>query len=298
MTITVPTGAHTSACPPASQEGLGALLEFLPRRVKPGIRGLLSGLDPLQPNWGHVFLREEWLTALAKEWGIEPGLIRAGEQVPIRIAIEHDAKLGPRLVISICDNPTPAQASADLDLRRRLEEGGLWRPARAPEKLRQLYALTPKTGTGHWASLVPGLRELDENRIVFLSERPVDLSDVADVLLALQDAKEFVHWTGADAVLVATGDRGVGSRIFSDPDVVEAACGLGATLLTLAGPVPTLVDDLAWRSVILPDEMQGTIEAILRGELDRADRSRLDRIEKVLSDRPDNESNGFTDVPF
>jgi hypothetical protein len=62
--------------------------------------------------------------------------------------------------------------------------------------------------------------------------------------------------------------------------------------------VPTLVDDLAWRSVSLPDEMQGTIEAILRGELDRADRSRLDRIEKVLSDRPDNESNGFTDVPF
>ena len=99
-------------------------------------------------------------------------------------------------------------------------------------------------------------------------------------------------------VLVATGDRRVGSRIFSDPDVVEAACGLGATLLTLSGPVPTLVDDLAWRSVSLPDEMQGTIEAILRGELDRADRSRLDRIEKVLSDRPDNESNGFTDVPF
>ena len=205
MTITVPTGAHASACPPASQDGLGALLEFLPRRVKPGIRGLLSGLDPLQPSWGHIFLREEWLTSLAKEWGIEPGLIQPGEQVPIRIAIEHDVKLGSHLVISICDNPTPAQASADADLRRRLEEGGLWRPARAPEKLRQLYALTPKTGTGHWASLAPRLKELDENRIVFLSERPVDFGDAADVLLALQDAKEFVHWTGADAVLVATG---------------------------------------------------------------------------------------------
>ncbi len=46
MTNTVPAGAHDPARPPASQEGLEALLEILPHRHKPGLRAALSGPDP------------------------------------------------------------------------------------------------------------------------------------------------------------------------------------------------------------------------------------------------------------
>ena len=95
------------------------------------------------------------------------------------------------------------------------------------------------------------------------------------------DAAAFA--TGADAVLVVTGDRRTGGRTFSDPRVVEAACDLGAPLITLAGPVPTPVDALAWRSSPIPGAVQAAIEEVLRGELARADRARLDRIAEVLT---------------
>ncbi len=68
----------------------------------------------------------------------------------------------------------------------------------------------------------------------------------------LRDAADYVHWAGADAVLIVTGDRRIGSRTFSDRRVVEAACAIGAPLLTLAGPVPTPIDRLAWRSSPIP----------------------------------------------
>lgn len=300
MNTTVPASAQAPARPPASDEGLEALLEILPHRYKPGLRALLSGSDPSRPNYGHVFVREEWLASALGLIGLGPSWIRPGEPIPIRFEVEHDARLGPRLVISASDWPTPAQAAADAQLRRTLEEQGRWRPARAPDKLRQLFALVPEHDGPRWAALALQLQNLDECRIVSLAVRPVDLDDADAVHEALRDAAEFVHWTGADMVLTVTGDRRIGSRVFSEPRVVEAACAVGAPLLTLAGPVPTPIDDLAWRSSPIPGAVQAVIEEVLRGELARADRPRLDRIEEVLT-RPRTALDGEawpSDAPF
>ncbi|KIU26970.1 hypothetical protein SR39_31115 [Methylobacterium radiotolerans] len=283
MTITVPAGAQDPACPPASQEGLEALLEVLPHRYKPGVRALLTGPDSSRPTWGHVYLHQDWLASAAALLGLGPSWIRPGESIPIRFEVEYDARLGLRLVVSASDWPTPAQVAADAELRRSLEEQGRWRQGRAPERLRQLFALVPENEGPRWAALALQLQNLDECRIVSLAVRPVDLDDADAVRVAFHDAAEFVHWTGADAVLVVTGDRRVGSRVFSAPHVVEAACAVGAPLVTLAGPVPTLVDALAWRSSPIPGAVQAAIEDVLRGELTRADRARLDRIEEVLT---------------
>ncbi|WP_205836229.1 hypothetical protein [Methylobacterium brachiatum] len=279
----MPAGAHDPARPPASQEGLEALLEILPHRHKPGLRAALSGPDPSRPNYGHVFVRQELLASALGLIGLGPSWIRPGEPIPIRFDLEYDARLGPRLVISASDWPTPAQAAADAELRRSLEEQGRWWQSRAPERLRQLFALVPEDDGPRWAALALQLQNLDECRIVSLAVRPVDLDDADAVHQALRDAAEFIQWTGADAVLVVTGDRRTGGRAFSDPRVVEAACDLGGALITLAGPVPTLVDALAWRSSPIPGAVQAAIEEVLRGELTRADRPRLDRIEEVLT---------------
>jgi hypothetical protein len=283
MNTTVPTGAQDPARPPASHERLEALLEVLPHRYKPGLRAVLSGPDPSRPNYGHVFVREELLASALGLIGLGRSWIRPGEPIPIRCEFEHDARLGPRLVISASDWPTPAQAAADAELRRTLEKKGRWRVPRGPDKLRQLFAIVPAGGGPRWDALAPHLLELNEGRVTHLAEREVDLDDADAVHEALRDADEFVHWTGADAVLVVTGDRRVGSRVYSDPRVVEAACDVRAPLLTLAGPVSTPVDALAWRSSPIPCAVQAAIEEVLRTELARADRPRLDRIEEMLT---------------
>lgn len=283
MNITVPAGAQDPARPPASQDGLAALLRVLPHRYKPGLRALLTGPAPGGPALGHVYVGDEWLASALGLLGLGPTWIRSGEPIPIRFDLEYDARLGPRLVISASDWPTPAQAAADAELRRTLEEQGRWRQRRAPERLRQLFALVPENDGPRWAALALQLQNLDECRIVSLAVRPVDLDDADAVHEALRDAAEFVHWTGADAVLVVTGDRRTGGRTFSDPRVVEAACDLSAPLITLAGPVPTPVDALAWRSSPIPGAVQAAIEEVVRGELARADRARLDRIAEVLT---------------
>lgn len=300
MNTTVPAGAQACACPPASHEELVVLLELLPHRYKPGIRALLSGPDPSQPSWGHVYIREDWLASVLGLFGMSPSWIRPSEPVLIRIGVEYDARLGPRLVISACDRPTPAQEVADAELQHTLEQQGRWRRGRDPDKVRQLFALVPEGGGPRWDALAPRLLELDERRIVSLSVRPVDLDDADAVHEALRDAADFVHWTGADMVLVVTGDRRVGSRVFSDPRVVEAACDVGATLMTLAGPVSTPVDALAWRSSPIPGAIEAAIEEVLRGELARADRPRLDRIAEALT-RPHTapgEDTWSSDAPF
>lgn len=300
MNTTVPAGAQDPARPPAPHEGLEALLEILPHRYKPGLRALLSGPDPSRPTYGHLFVREDWLASALGLIGLSPSWIRPGEPIPIRFEVEHDARLGPRLLISACDRPTPAQEAADAELQHKLEQQGRWRRGRDPDKLRQLFALVPEGGGPRWDALAPALLGLDENRIVSLAVRPVDLDDADAVHEALRDAADFVHWTGADAVLVVTGDRRIGSRVFSDPRVVEAACDLNAPLLTLAGPVLTLVDALAWRSSPIPSAVQNIIEEVLRGELARADRPRLDRMEETLT-RPRTALDGEawpSDAPF
>ncbi|MEL6065228.1 MULTISPECIES: hypothetical protein [unclassified Methylobacterium] len=282
MNTDVPTGAQACACPPASHEERVVLLEVLPHRYKPGLRALLSAPEPGQPGLGHIFLREDWLASVAGLLGMGPSWTRPGEPIPIRVGAEYDDRLGPRIVIAASDRPTPAQAAADAELRRALEEQGRWRRARAPDKIRQLFAIVPEGGGPRWEALALQLQDLDERRIVHLAVRPVNLDDPDAVHEALRDAGEYVHWTGADAVLIVTGDRHVGSRVFSEPRVVEAACDLGAALLTLAGPVSTPIDDLAWHSSPVPGAVQAAIERILRGELEKADRPRLDRIEELL----------------
>lgn len=299
MTITVPAGAQDPARPPASQEGLEALLRILPHRYKPGVRALLTGPEPGGPAWGHVYARDEWLASALSLLGLGPNWIQ-GEPIPIRFEVEYDARLGPRLVVTASDWPTPAQAAADAELRRTLEEQGRWRQSRAPERLRQLFALVPEDEGPRWAALALQLQNLDECRIVSLAVRPVDLDDADAVHEALRDAAEFIQWTGADAVLVVTGDRRTGGRAFSDPRVVEAACDLGGALITLAGPVPTPVDTLAWRSSPIPGAVQAAIEEVLRGELARAERARLDRIDELLNSpriSPDGDA-WPSDAPF
>lgn len=300
MNTTVPAaGAQDPARPPSSQEGLEALLQVLPHRYKPGVRALLTGPEPGGPAWSHVYVRDERLASALSLLGLGPSWMQPGEPIPIRFDLEYDARLGTRLIVSASDWPTPAQAGADAELRRTLEEQGRWRQSRAPERLRQLFALVPENDGPRWAALAQQLQNLDECRIVSLAVRPVDLDDADAVHEALRDAAEFVHWTGADAVLVVTGDRRTGGRTFSDPRVVEAACDLGAPLITLAGPVPTPVDALAWRSSPIPCAVQAAIEEILRGELARADRARLNRIEEVLT-RPRTDSGDAwpSEAPF
>jgi len=297
MTTTVPAGAQDHARPPASGEGLEAMLQVLPDRTKPGIRALLSGPDPSQPSWGHVFVREDWLASAARLFGLAPMRSRPDEPIPIRVEVEYDAQLGPRLVVSASDWPTPAQAAADAQLQQDLERQGRWRRGGMPDKLRQLFAIVPRGGGPRWDALAPGLTERHERRITHLAVREVDLDDADALREALRDAADFVHWAGADAVLIVTGDRRIGSRTFSDPRVVEAACAVGAPLLTLAGPVPTPVDALAWRSSPIPGVVEAAIAEILRSELDHADRPRLDRIAAALvRGRPDDDP--IADAPF
>jgi hypothetical protein len=278
MTNTVPAGAHDPACPPAPHEGLEALLEILPHRYKSGVRALLSGPGPDRPSWGHVYVQEESLASVLATIGMGPSWFRPGEPIPIRIGFDYDAQRGPHLVVSASAWPTAAQAAADAELRQSLERQGRWRPSRAPDTLRQLQVLVPEAGGPRWEALAPGLLELHERRIVHLAERPVDFEDVDAVHEALREAGKFAHFAGLDAVLIVTGDRRMGCRAFSDPRVVEASCDLGAPLLTLAGPAPTLVDALAWRSSPVAGAVLAAVEAILRSELARADRPRLDRI--------------------
>ncbi len=298
MNTTVPAGAPDPARPPAPQDRLEALLRILPHRYKPGVRALLTGPEPGGPAWGHVYARDEWLASALSLLGLGSSWMQPGEPIPIRFEVEYDARLGTRLVISASDWPTPAQAAADAELQHKLEQQGRWRRGRDPDKLRQLFALVPEGGGPRWDTLAPALLELDENRIVSLAVRPVDLDDADAVHEALRDAGDFVHWTGADMVLVVTGDRRIGSRVYSDPRVVEAACEVGASLVTLAGPVSTPVDALAWRSSPVPCAVQAVIEQILRSELVRADRPRLDRIEEMLT-RPHTAPDARpSDAPF
>lgn len=297
MSIIVPVGAHDPARPPSSAEGRVALLRILPDRAKPGLRILLSGVDPGAPSWGHVFLREDWLTSLRCLLDLAPINNRPGEPVPIRIEIDNDARLGPRLIVSASDWPTPDQAAADLQLQQELERHGLWRRGGMPGKLRQLVAVVPRGGRPRWEALAPGLKARHQSRITHLTERKVDLDDPDAVHDALRDAADYVHWAGADAVLIVTGDRRIGSRTFSEQRVVEAACTIGAPLLTLAGPVPTPIDRLAWRSSPIPGVVESAITEILRGELERADRHRLDRIAAAMvQGRPDDDATA--DAPF
>ena len=297
MSIIVPVGAYDPARPPSSAEGREALLRILPDRAKPGLRILLSGVDPGAPSWGHVFLREDWLASLGCLLDLAPINNRLSEPVPIRIEIDNDARLGPRLIVSASDWPTPDQAAADLQLQQELERQGLWRRGGMPGKLRQLVAVVPRGGGPRWEALAPGLKTRHQTRITHLTEREVDLDDPDAVRDALRDAADYVHWAGADAVLIVTGDRRIGSRTFSDRRVVEAACAIGAPLLTLAGPVPTPIDRLAWRSSPIPGVVESAITEILRGELERADRHRLDRIAAAMvQGRPDDDATA--DAPF
>lgn len=297
MIITVPASGQDPARPQATGEGLEALLRILPDRTKPGLRALLAGPDPGQPSWGHVFLREDWLTSVAQMFGLAPVRGGQGEPIPIRLEVEADARLGSRLVISRSDWPTPAQAAADARLQQELEHQGLWRRGSRPDRLRQLVAVVPRGGGPRWEALAPGLLARHEGWITHLAERHADLDDADAVIAALGDAADFVHWGGADAVLVVTGDRRVGSRTFSDRRVLEAACAIGAPLLTLAGPVPTPVDRLAWHSSPIPGAIEATITEILRDELERADRPRLERIAAALI-RARPEGDATADAPF
>ncbi|MEL6065248.1 MULTISPECIES: hypothetical protein [unclassified Methylobacterium] len=301
MTNTVPAGAHDPARPPAPHEGLEALLEILPHRYKPGLRALLSGPGPDRPGWGRIDVQEEWLASvlaligMGRSWS-QPS---QGEPIPIRIGYDYDAQRGPHLVVSASAWPTAAQAAADAELRQSLERQGRWRPSRAPDTLRQLYALVPEAGGPCWGTLAPGLLELHERRIISLAERPVDFEDADAVHEALREAAKFAHFAGLDAVLIVTGDRRIGCRTFSDPRVVEAVCDLGTPLLTLAGPAPTLVDALAWRSSPVPGAVLAAIEATLRGELARADRARLDRIAETFAGPPTAPGDAaWPDAPF
>lgn len=297
MTIIVPTGAQDPARPPASGQGLEALLQIKPDQAKPGIRALLSGVDPGAPKWGHVFLREDWITSVACLLDLTPINNRPGEPIPIRLEIDYDARLGPRLVVSVSDWPTPAQAAADAQLQQELEHQSLWRSGSMPNKLRQLVAVVPRGGGVRWEALAPGLMTRHQSRITHLSAYEADFDDPDAVQTALRDAAEYVTWAGADAVLIVTGDRRIGSRTFSDRRVVEAACAIGAPLLTLAGPVPTPIDRLAWRSSPIPGVVESAIMEILRGELERADRPRLNRIAAaIVQSRPDDDATA--DAPF
>ena len=297
MPITVSADGQDPARPPANGAGLEASLRILSDRAKPGLRALLAGSDSGQPSWGHVFLREDWLASFAKLFDLPPVQGGPGEQIPIRLEVEDDARLGRRLIISMSDWPTPAQAAADARLRQDLESQGLWRRGGRPDRLRQLVAVIPQGGGPRWDALAPGLQARHDGRITHLAEREVDLDDADAVIAALGDAADFVHWGGADAVLVVTGDRRIGSRTFSDRRVVEAACAIGAPLLTLAGPVPTLVDRLAWHSSPIPGAIEITIAEILRGELEQADRPRLERIAAALI-RARPEGDATADAPF
>ena len=297
MTITVSADGQDPARPPATGSGLEASLRILSDRTKPGLRALLAGPDPSQPSWGHVFLRKDWLASFAKLFDLPPVQGGPGEQIPIRLEVEDDARLGRRLVISMSDWPTPTQAAADAQLRQELEHQGLWRRGGRPDRLRQLVAIIPRGGGPRWDALAPGLQARHDGRITHLAEREVDLDDADAVIGALHDAKDFIHWGGADAVLIVTGDRRIGSRTFSDRRVVEAACAIGAPLLTLAGPVLTPVDLLAWRSSPIPGAIEATIAEILRHELEHADRPRLDRIAAALvRARPADDATA--DAPF
>jgi hypothetical protein len=303
MTDTVPTGAHDPARPPAPHDGLEALLQILPHRHKPGVRALLSGPGPDGPSWGQIDVKEEWVASVLALMGIGPLPTQPGqpiEPVPIRIGFDTDAQRGPHLVVCGNDWPTAAQAAADAELRQSLERRDRWRRSRAPDTLRQLHVLVPEAGGPRWDCLAPDLLELHARRIVHLAEQRVDFDDVDAVHDALREAAKLCHFAGLDAVLIVTGDRRVGCRTFSDPRVVEAVCDLGAPLATLAGPVPTLVDALAWRSSPVPGAVLAAIEAILRDELARADRPRLDRIAEWSAGppaAPDDEA-WPTDPPF
>lgn len=297
MTITVPADGQDPARSPATGAGLEASLRILSDRTKPGLRALLAGSDSGQASWGHVFLREDWLASFARLFDLPPVQGGPGEQIPIRLEVEDDARLGRRLVISMSDWPTPAQAAADARLRQNLESQGLWRRGRRPNRLRQLVAVVPRGGGPRSDALAPGLQARHVGRITHLAQREVDLDDADAVIAALGDAADFVHWGGADAVLVVTGDRRIGSRTFSDRRVVEAACAIGAPLLTLAGPVPTPVDRLAWHSSPIPGAIEATIVKLLRAELEQADRPRLERIAAALiRTRP--EGDATADAPF
>lgn len=297
MTIIVSSDGQDPARPPATEAGLEASLRILSNRTKPGLRAVLAGPDLGQPIWGHVFLREDWLTSVTRLFDLRPVRGGSDEPIPIRLEVEDDARLGPRLVISMSDWPTPAQAAADAQLRQELERQGLWRRGGKPNRLRQLVAVIPRGGGPRWDTLAPGLTARHEGRITHLAEREVDLDDPDAVIGALHDAKDFIHWGGADAVLIVTGDRRIGSRTFSDRRVVEAACAIGAPLLTLAGPVLTPVDLLAWRSSPSPGAIEATIAEILRHELEHADRPRLDRIAAALvRARPADDATA--DAPF
>ena len=128
----------------------------------------------------------------------------------------------------------------------------------------------------------------------------VDFDDADAVHHALREAAKFSQFAGLDAVLIVTGDRRCGCRIFSDPRVVEAVCDLGAACVTLAGTAPTLVDALAWRSSPVPGAVLAAIEAILRDELARADRPRLDRLAEWSAgpSAPPGDEAWPTDPPF
>lgn len=281
MTNTVPTGAHDPARPPAPHEGLDALLQIRPHRHKPGVRAILSSPGCDGPAWGQLDIREEWLASVLALIGMGPLPAQPSQPiapVPIRIDFDHDPQRGPHIVVSPNDWPTAAQAAADAELRQSLERQGRWRRSRAPDTLRQLHVLVPEAGGPRWDFLAPDLLELHARRIVHLAEQRIDFDDVDAVHDALREAAKLSHFAGLDAVLIVTGDRRVGSRAFSDPRVVEAASDLGAPLATLAGPAPTLVDALAWLSSPVPGAVLVAIEAILRDELERADRPRLDRI--------------------
>ena len=207
MTITVPAEGQDPTRPPAAGEALEALLRILPDRTKPGLRAELAGSDPGQPSWGQVFLRKDWLASIAQSFDLAPVQGGQSEPIPIRLEVEADARLGPRLVISMSDWPTLAQAATDVRLRKELERQGLWRRGGRPNRLRQLVAVVPRGGGPRWEALAPSHLTRHEGQITHLAEREVDLDDTDAVIAALGDAADFVHWGGADAVLIVTGDR-------------------------------------------------------------------------------------------
>lgn len=297
MAITVPARAGDPARPPATGEGLEASLRILSDRAKPGLRILLSGPDPSQPAWGHLFVREDWLASAAYLAGLDTIQSQLGEPIPIRVEVDIDDRFGPRLIVTASDWPTQAQVAADARLQQELEHQGRWRRGSAPGRMRQLFAVVPRNGGPRWEALAPGLRDKHESRIISLVTRETDLNDPSAICDALQDAADFALWAGSDATLIVTGDRRIGSRVFSDRAVVEAACAVGTPLLTLAGSVPTPIDALAWRSSPIPGVVEAAVAEILRHELEHADRPRLDRIAAALvRARPADDATA--DAPF
>ena len=285
------TGANETGC---TLEVTGLWVRARVERPRRHADGLLFDLRPLDPGRAGcltAFLSAAFIQQIQEASGVLLDADSLAGEHMLMLTLVVDPLLGVRGQIIGFDRGAflPEWVEQDAAVREAMEAAYLWQRQHdlpLPRRLRRVFLIEPDDGAPHplgdalarwWAC---GAIELIRHPVAF--EQP---GSVGALRHAFDCAIDQYEWGSLDLVIVEPGS-GFAFRALSDDGLMRQAAVLPVPIVTHRAGVPTLIEDMAFRSFDHSDEILAFLSGILREELRRADRPRLAAIAELVEAPP------------